>query len=98
MLVLLDGVFQDGSHDGASDGTENTVVSFVACKSTRETACDSTAESSFALLGSTGSVLVIVARERKCQLMLPEVYDCEKRVVGQVTYPGCPYDPWPWCC
>jgi hypothetical protein len=63
VLVLLDGIFKDGSHDGASDGTQNTVVSFVACKATRETACESTAESSFAILGSTGSILVIVARE-----------------------------------
>jgi hypothetical protein len=65
VLVLLDGVFQDRSHDGASDGTQNTVVSFVACEAARETARESTAESSFALLGSTGSVLVIVASERK---------------------------------
>lgn len=62
VLVLLDGVFEDGSHDGASDSTQNTVVSFVSCKATSETARESTAESSFAILGSTGSVLVIVTR------------------------------------
>lgn len=66
VLVLLDSVFGNATHDGSTDSSEEPVVSLVTGETTGRTTSESASETTLALLGFTGStlLLLIVATEK----------------------------------
>lgn len=59
LLVLLDRVFGNAAHNRAADCTEDAVVGLVACEAAGCAACQSTGETTLALLCLIGCSLVI---------------------------------------
>lgn len=59
VLVLLNSVLRNAAHDSTTDGPEDTVVGLVACEATGETAGKGATESTLALLGTAGSLLLV---------------------------------------
>lgn len=63
VLVLLDSVLRNAAHDSTTDGPEDTVVGLVAREATGETAGKGSTESTLALLGTAGSLLLVTSGE-----------------------------------
>lgn len=59
VLVLLDGIFRNASHDGTANGSEEPVVGLVTGETARCTTGQSAHQSTLALLGFTGSLLIM---------------------------------------
>lgn len=62
-LVLLDSVLSDAADDGSTDCSEDAVVGLVAGETTCGTAGEGTSETTLAILGLTGSLLLIISVE-----------------------------------
>lgn len=61
VLVLLNSVLRNAAHDSTTDGPEDTVVGLVAREATGETAGKGSTESTLALLGTAGSLLLVTS-------------------------------------
>ena len=58
VLVRLDSIFSDTTHDGTTDCSEETVVGLVTSETTGSAACKSTCETTLTVLGAIGSLFV----------------------------------------
>lgn len=58
--VLLDGIFGDGTDDGTTNCSKESVVSLVAGEATGSTSSEGTGETTLALLSFTGGTLLLL--------------------------------------
>lgn len=58
VVMLLDSVFSDASHDGSTNSAEDAVVGLVTGETAREAARDGSSESALTLLGIARGALV----------------------------------------
>jgi hypothetical protein len=60
LAVLLDGVFGDGTDDGTTNCSKESVIGLVAGKATGGTSSEGTSETTLALLSFTGGTLLLL--------------------------------------
>lgn len=66
VAVLLDSVFSDATNDGSTNCSEETVVDLVASEATGSTTGESAGKTTLALLGLTGSTLLLLIATMIC--------------------------------
>lgn len=72
VLVLLDGIFGNATHDGSTDCSEEAVVGLVAGETTGGTASEGAGKTTLTLLGFTRGtlLLLLIATNRREQVSM----------------------------
>jgi hypothetical protein len=60
LLVFLDRVLGNATHDSSTDSSEEAVVGLVAGETSRGTACEGTGKTALTLLGLSGSTVLLL--------------------------------------